>query len=57
MKKQNIPDKHIPAPSDAENIIYEMDNAVFVVEPVYKSEGENISKILLRLMRTDIEKP
>ena len=57
MKKQNIIDKHIPAHSGAENIIYEMDNAIFIVEPKYKADGENVFGILLRLMRGEVENP
>ena len=39
----------------SESYIYEIGKMRFIVEPVYKDNGETIQDILLKLMLTDLE--
>lgn len=38
---------------DNEEYIYQVDKITFIVTPVYKTPGESITDILLRLMLSD----
>jgi len=47
--------KQQPNPPEEKEISYELDKATFLVEPVYKEEGqESVADILLKLMLDDI---
>jgi len=36
--------------------LYQFDKITFIVTPVYKEQGESLLSILLKLMKTDIER-
>lgn len=46
----------MPDKNEQQPITYQVGNMTFIVEPVFKPEGESLAAILLRLMKADVER-
>ena len=56
IEKINLKSDSISCSDSQDSIKYTVGKKTFIVNPVYKNSGENISKILVKLMTNEVKK-